>query len=246
MSQTVVSAQRLSRPRSFASKVAEALRSEIQGGTFRPGDRLPTEQVLSETFGVSRTVVREAIFALKQDGILDSFQGRGIFVSTDLPEATFRIDRAELGDMEEINRVLEFLLAHEAAAASLAAERRTDADLLRIREALDAIDSAIERGENGIEQDLAFHAEILATTGNHIFVAFGAFLENRVRHLIREARTNSSRKGLTLAVQEEHRAIYAAIAAGDKQAAHSAAEIHLKNAALRLQSYTRMTGPVTS
>lgn len=237
MSPPIAPVQRLSPPRSFASKVADALRAEIRRGTFRPGDRLPTEMVLSETFGVSRAVVREAIFALKQDGIVESFQGRGIFVASSSPEATFRIERAEIDDMEEIDRVLEFLLAHEAAAAGLAAERRSVADLDRIGRALGEIDAAIERGENGIEQDMAFHAEILAATKNHIFMSFGAFLENRVRHLIREARANSSRKGLTREVQDEHRAIYAAVAAGDKPAAIAAAETHLKNAAARLRSY---------
>lgn len=241
MPPTIAPAQRLSPPRSFASKVADALRAEIQRGTFRPGDRLPTEMVLSETFGVSRAVVREAIFALKQDGIVESFQGRGIFVASNSPEATFRIERAEIDDMEEIDRVLEFLLAHEAAAAGLAAERRTEEDLDRIGQALDSIDTAIKRGENGIEQDMRFHAEILTATKNHIFISFGAFLENRVRHVIREARANSSRNGLTREVQDEHRAIYAAIVASDKPAAHAAAETHLKNAAVRLRSYGVLT-----
>lgn len=236
MRSPIAPTQRLAPPRSFASKVTDALRAEIQRGTFRPGDRLPTEMVLSETFGVSRAVIREAIFALKQDGIVESFQGRGIFVASNSPEATFRIDRAGFDDMEEIGRVLEFLLAHEAAAAGLAAERRTEDDLLRIRTALESIDEAIKRGENGIEQDMGFHAEILAATKNHIFMSFGAFLENRVRHLIREARANSSRKGLTRVVQDEHRAIYVAIVAGDKIAAHAAAENHLTNAAARLRS----------
>ncbi|WP_334174778.1 FadR/GntR family transcriptional regulator [Pseudoxanthobacter sp.] len=229
--------RRLNPPRSYASKVADILRDEIQRGVFRPGERLPTEVVLSETFGVSRAVIREAIFALKQDGILESYQGRGIFVAEAPPELTFRLAHAELNDSDEIDRVFEFLLAHEAAAASLAAERRTPADLERIHGALEAIDAAIRCGENGIEQDMAFHSEILAATKNHLFVSFGAFLENRVRHVIREARTNSSRKGLTRQVQDEHRAIFEAISAGDKDAARIAAETHLKNAAQRLRVY---------
>lgn len=238
MSPTNGNNRRLNPPRSYASKVADILRDEIQRGVFRPGERLPTEVVLGETFGVSRAVIREAIFALKQDGIVESYQGRGIFVAQSLPEATFRLARAELNDSDEIDRVFEFLLAHEAAAAALAAERRNEADLGRIRMALEAIDHAIERGENGIEEDMRFHSEILAATKNHLFVSFGAFLENRVRHLIREARANSSRKGLTRYVQEEHRAIYAAIADGDREAARNAAETHLANAAARLRVYS--------
>ncbi|WP_081423832.1 FadR/GntR family transcriptional regulator [Celeribacter ethanolicus] len=232
---------KLTPPRSYASKVADILRREIEQNVFRPGERLPTEAVLGETFGVSRAVIREAIFALKQDGIVQSYQGRGIFVVDELPEASFCLARTELDDKEEIERVFEFLLAHEASAAALAAQRRSPADLDAIGAALGAIDAAIARGENGIEQDMAFHSEILKATGNHLFISFGAFLENRVRHLIRQARTNSSRKGLTDLVQDEHRAIFAAIEAGDAERAREAAASHLKNAAMRLTLYMQDT-----
>ncbi|MDK3020851.1 FadR/GntR family transcriptional regulator [Pseudodonghicola flavimaris] len=228
---------KLTPPRSYASKVADILRREIEQSVFRPGERLPTEAVLGQTFGVSRAVIREAIFALKQEGIVKSYQGRGIFVVDELPEASFSLARTELDDKEEIERVFEFLLAHEASAAELAAQRRTQTDLENIGAALEAIDGAIERGENGIEQDMAFHSEILKATKNHLFISFGAFLENRVRHLIRQARTNSKRKGLTALVQGEHRAIFDAIAAGDSGMARRAAETHLKNAAQRLTLY---------
>jgi DNA-binding FadR family transcriptional regulator len=224
----------MSPPRSFANKIADILRGEIYRGVFRPGERLPTEGELQANFGVSRAVVREAISALKQDGILESYQGRGIFVSTEPPEATFRL-AADLEDLQELERVLEFLLAHESAAAALAAERRSDTELLEIREALDRMNDAIVRKESGVDEDLAFHAAISSATNNEYFVSFGAFLENRIRHLIREARENSSREGLTDIVQKEHQAIYDAIAIKDREGARAAAERHLRNAADRLR-----------
>lgn len=227
--------RRIAPPRSFANKIAEVLRGEIYRGVFRPGERLPTESELGSTFGVSRAVIREAISALKQDGILESFQGRGIFVSDQPPEATFRLATADLDDLEELERVLEFLVAHEGAAAGLAAERRSDAELQKIRVALESMEKAVARNEDGIDEDLAFHATISAATNNEFFVSFGAFLENRVRHLIREARANSSRAGLTTLVQQEHRAIYDAIARSDRNGARNAAEEHLRNAAARLR-----------
>ncbi|MGX5666629.1 FadR/GntR family transcriptional regulator [Rhizobium daejeonense] len=228
--------RRISPPRSYANKIADVLRDEIYRGVFRPGERIPTEGELCANFGVSRAVVREAISALKQDGILESYQGRGIFVSSEPPEATFRL-AADLEDMQELERVLEFLLAHESAAAGLAAERRSEAELSQIRQALEKMDAAISRNEPAVDEDLAFHAAISAATNNEYFVSFGAFLENRIRHLIREARANSSRAGLTTIVQQEHKAIYDAIAARDRDAARAAAERHLRNAAERLRQY---------
>lgn len=235
MQDTALTTRRLAPPRSYANKIADILRGEIYRGVFRPGERLPTEAELGSTFGVSRAVIREAISALKQDGILESFQGRGIFVSERPPEATFRLAAADLDDLEELERVLEFLLAHESAAAGLAAERRSSAELGNIKTALDAMEAAVARNESGIDEDLAFHASISAATNNDFFVSFGAFLENRVRHLIREARANSLRAGLTQHAEQEHRAIYEAIESGDRDAARKAAEDHLRNAAARLR-----------
>ncbi|PRX08785.1 UNVERIFIED_ORG: DNA-binding FadR family transcriptional regulator [Martelella mediterranea] len=235
MTETDRQIRRFAPPRSFADKIADILRNEIYRGVFRPGERLPTEGKLCSTFGVSRAVVREAISALKQDGILESYQGRGIFVSDRPPEATFRLATADLDDLEELERVLEFLIAHETAATSLAAERRTEEELQQIKDALDAMNAAITRNEAGVDEDLAFHAAISAATNNEFFVSFNAFLENRVRHLIREARANSSRAGLTKYVQQEHDEIYAAIEARDRDAARIAAERHLRNAAERLR-----------
>ncbi len=236
MNHPEVNVRRISPPRSYANKIADVLRDEIYRGVFRPGERIPTEGELCANFGVSRAVVREAISALKQDGILESYQGRGIFVSSEPPEATFRL-AADLEDMQELERVLEFLLAHESAAAGLAAERRSEAELSQIRQALEKMDAAISRNEPAVDEDLAFHAAISAATNNEYFVSFGAFLENRIRHLIREARANSSRAGLTTIVQQEHKAIYDAIAARDRDAARAAAERHLRNAAERLRQY---------
>lgn len=244
MQDSTLPTRRIAPPRSYANRMAEILRGEVHRGVFRPGERLPTEAELGSTFGVSRAVVREAISALKQDGIIESYQGRGIFVSSRLPEATFRLAAADLDDFEEMQRVLEFLLAHEGAAAGLAAERRSEVELTRIREALRAIEGAIARNESGVDEDLAFHAAISAATNNEFFVSFGAFLENRVRHLIREARANSMRVHLTDIVQEEHSAIYEAIALGDRDKARAAAEDHLRNAAARLQQ--RKLGNLTA
>src|SRR3546814_4923658 len=56
------------------------LRSRIEGGMYAPGDKLPTEQVLVEKFGFSRTVIREAVATLRADGLLESRQGAGVFV----------------------------------------------------------------------------------------------------------------------------------------------------------------------
>lgn len=231
--------QKMTPPRNYADKIADVLRGEIERGIFKPGERLPTENLLSTTFGVSRAVIREAISALKHDGVLESFQGRGIFMRSQPSEATFRLVETDINDDEGLQKILEFLIAIEVAATGIAAERRTKSELAQIKRALGAMERAIEKGEPGIEEDMNFHSAIATATNNPFFISFSAFLENRVRHLIRTARATSSRAGLTALVQSEHRAIYDAIAAGDRDAASKAAEQHLRNAAARLKKYRK-------
>lgn len=231
---------RLARAPSLPDEIAKLLRGVIRKGTLKPGDRLPTEQQLCRMFGVSRSVVREAISQLKYDGLLESFQGRGLFAKDGGEGAAFRIEDPDLNDQHELAHILELLVAVEVAATGLAAERRSRRDLKRIKQALDAMAAAIDQGHSGVEEDLSFHRSIVEATDNPFFITFVGFLENRVRNLIRAARANTARfDGLAYAVQNEHEAIYQALAARDPEAAKTAAERHLRNAAARLQLYRK-------
>ena len=227
-----------SRPSGLPDEIAKLLRSQILNGTLKPGDKLPTEQQLCRMFGVSRPVIREAISRLKYDGVLESFQGRGVFVKAYGGGSSFRIDEPNLNDKQELAHIIELLVAIEGAATGLSAARRREHELKAIKKTLDAMAKAIEEGRSGVDEDISFHRTIVEATRNPFFIALAAFLESRVRNLIRVARTNTARyEGLAYKVQEEHVAIYQAIEARDPEAAQAAAERHLRNAAARLQLY---------
>ncbi len=237
------SGARLERAPSLPDEIARMLRDEVNKGTLKPGDRLPTEQQLCRMFGVSRPVVREAISQLKYDGVLESFQGRGVFVREDTGGSSFRIDEPDLNNQKELAHILELLISIEVAATALAAERRSEKDLQTIKAALDAMAKAIDDGESGVDEDVAFHRSIVEATENPFFIALVTFLESRVRNLIRAARASTARfEGLAYKVQQEHEAIYDAIVAGDPVAAKDAAERHLRNAAARLELYREEKG----
>ncbi len=228
----------LVRPSGLPDEIAKRLRNEVLNGTLKPGDKLPSEQQLCRMFGVSRPVVREAISRLKYDGVLESFQGRGVFVSGDGSGSSFRIDDPNLDDHRELAHIIELLVAIEGVATGLAAARRSKQELEAIKEALDAMAAAIEEGRNGVDEDISFHRTIVEATRNPFFITLVSFLESRVRNLIRVARTNTARyEGLAYKVQEEHEAIYQAIVARDPDAAKQAAERHLRGAAARLKLY---------
>ena len=131
---------------SLTSMLIEALTERIQSAQYKRGDQLPTEKDMIEEFGVSRTVVREAISNLKASGLVSTRQGKGAFV-LDEGVRSFRISEENLSVVEEVLDALELRIAIESEAAALAARRGTPADLQRIAEACEAMDRAIGAGE---------------------------------------------------------------------------------------------------
>jgi len=216
----------------LAEKLASAVRQEITQGSYKAGDRLPTEREMSEAFGVSRAIVREAMGRLKHDGIVVSRQGSGAFVA----DGTVPILRLHVvpSDADDLREVVELLSAIRSAASAHAAVRRTPAQLAAITRWYRAIGRAIRDGQPGEEEDIAFHRAIIDAAGNPLFIQLLEFLDARMRHFVRTARSNSRHRGLTQQVQEEHRVMLEAIAAGDPEAARLAAERHLANALKRL------------
>lgn len=218
----------------LTDELTKVLRDEIISGRREPGERLPTEQQLSHTYGVSRAVVREAISKLKYDGLVETRQGLGAFVGSTGRSTAFRIEGGEL-DQQELGLIFELRTTVEVEVAALAAQRRTPEDLDSIERALGEIQQAIEAGEVGADADAAFHMAIADAAANHYFKEFMEFLESRIRTSISVARRNSARfAGWGARVQDEHRAVWDAIKAGDEEAARTAMRAHLVNAADRL------------
>ena len=218
---------------SLTDSVAARIREDITSGAYSVGDKLPSERDLSEKYGVSRPIVREAIGTLKRDGLVATRQGSGAFV-TETRELAFRFSEFDWNDAMDIRNVIELLMAIEATAAGLAAERRSRAQLDSIEARLNAIQAAFDNQDAGIEEDIAFHREIVDACGNPYFREMSDFLDSRVRNFIRKARARSLQTAQLATVQEEHVAIFAAITAGNPQEARKAAETHLRGAASRL------------
>ena len=216
----------------LAERLADEIRQEIADGAFRAGGRLPTEREMSESYGVSRAIVREALGRLKHDGLIVSRQGSGAFV-VDGAAPTLRL-HVMPSDAEDLRAVVELLSAVRSAASAHAATRRTPAQLAAIQRWYDAIDAAVREGQPGEDEDIGFHRAIIQAAGNPLFDQILEFLDSRVRHFVHTARTNSRYWGLTEQVQAEHRAMLDAIAEGNAEAARLAAERHLVNALDRL------------
>jgi DNA-binding FadR family transcriptional regulator len=224
------------RSSNLAEKVLSRLSAEIRGGRLAPGARLPTEQDLIATAGVSRTVVREAIAALRAEGLVVTRQGAGAFVAEG-SRRPFRIDPADLGSLAEVLAVMELRTGIEVEAAGLAAERASAADLRDIAAAHAAIGRAIERGDSAIDQDFAFHRSIAEATRNPQFPRFLEYLGRFIipRQTIRVASDADGRLAYLRTIQKEHLAIVKAIRAKSVHRARTAMHSHLSNSRKRYQ-----------
>ena len=220
----------LAAERKLSRRLSEQLAEQIKSGRFAPGARLPTEQALTRAARVSRTVVREAVAALRAEGLVITRQGVGAFVSAEPQRAPFRIEPERLQTIADILNVMELRLGVEIESAGLAAERASRAQVRAIGAAFDTIGRAAAAGKSAVDEDLAFHRAIAEATGNAEFARFLQFIG---RHLIPRRtvsglpeRMGGSRAYLAL-IQEEHRRICQAIESRDPKAAREAMRRHL-------------------
>src|SRR3990170_4806447 len=109
-------------PRGLTAELVQRLTADITSGKLPPGSRLPTEQELIAATGVSRTVVREAVAALRAEGLVVTRQGVGAFVPANA-RRSFRVDFDQLSSLREVLDVMELRTGIETEAAGLAAER---------------------------------------------------------------------------------------------------------------------------
>ncbi|TQS70796.1 FadR family transcriptional regulator [Rhodobacteraceae bacterium] len=159
------------RPESLSVRVETDLRQAISSGEFAPGDKLPSEAQLIRSHGVSRTVVREALAALRLDGLVEPRQGAGVFVLDPRlsPDSGRQVERARLASILEI---LEVRTPVEVAAAGLAALRRSPAQEEHILDCHAALMRCIERGALFGHADFALHLAIAEATNNRQFTEF--------------------------------------------------------------------------
>ncbi len=220
----------------LADQVFGALQADIAEGRLKPGEKLPIEQQLALTFGVSRAVVREAVARLRSDGLVTVRQGAGVFVAAGPGNRAFRLPAEAAENKTSIREIYELRLGVEVEAAALAAARRAPDDLARIRRALTAIEATKGGPDFGVEADAEFHRAIALATGNSKIASFQRYLSVFLVQSIAAARANT-RAALPGAVDEvtaEHAAICAAIEAGDAPGARTAMRAHLTNAQGRL------------
>ncbi|NLU72509.1 FadR family transcriptional regulator [Streptomyces sp. HNM0575] len=204
------------------------LKQRIESGEFAPGHRLPPESVLAGELELSRPSLREAVRALAMAGVLEVRRGDGTFVTDLRPERLMSaigsfLDLAQDTALEEM---LECRKVLEPGATALAATRMDDAALDGLLERVERMRTLQEPGEL-VREDLAFHADIVAATGNRTLQSLVSSVSNRTaRARIWRALVKSDVLAWT---HQQHMDILGALRARDSLGAFAAASRHVND-----------------
>lgn len=212
---------------SIQDSIISKIKELINHKNLEPGDKLPSERMLSEKFGVTRGNIREAIQKLEFYGILKSIPQSGTFVANiGVIAMNGMIDDILSLEEPDFKSLVETRILLELKTARLAALRRTDEDLVRIKEALDAFSAKVRQGEEAVQEDLLFHLAIAKASGNSTLNTFMLSITPEIitnfekYHVCDE---DQALKGI-----QEHTDIYNAIVNQDPQKAKSMMKIHFK------------------
>jgi Transcriptional regulators len=235
--------QTLRRTRSLTSALVQALGDRVRDGRLATGSKLPTEAAIVAEFGVSRTVVREAMSRLQAAGVVETRHGIGTFVVGYGDASTFRIAPDRLGTLKDVIAVLELRIGVETEAAALAASRRTRENITALRSALDAFEAAVQAGRDAVGPDFQFHLEVARASQNRHFAELMATLGGM---MIPRARLETAqpltpeRQSYLRQVNLEHESIFEAIERKDPDAARAAIRTHLVNSRERRRRAARV------
>ncbi len=207
-------------------KIIKQIRLLISSGQLKPGDKLPPERKLADHLGIGRSAVRDAIRKLEFYGILKTLPqsgtivaGIGITALEGLITDVLEIEDSDFASLVETRVILE------ANAASYAAKRRTDEDLVQIQKALEAYEAKVSQGLEAVEEDLLFHLKIAEASKNNVLKSLMLIITpDIVSHYIS---LEVCKDGRFYQALEEHKEILEHIRNQQAESAASAMRQHL-------------------
>jgi GntR family transcriptional regulator, transcriptional repressor for pyruvate dehydrogenase complex len=225
--------------RKIYEEVAEALIDMIKSGQLKSGDKLDSVQQLAENFQVGRSAVREALSALRAMGLVEMHQGEGTYIREfDSKMLSLPVYIAALMKKDDVKNLLEVRRILEVGAVEAAALRRTDEQLIEIKEALVQMEDASDE-ELGEEADLRFHMAIAKASQNELLIGLMNNVSEMMVTTMRETRRLwlYSKKSTLDRLFQEHQSIYEAIEEKDGRKAQQLTLNHLRSVEEVLMKY---------
>lgn len=211
-------------------EIVDQIRQLLIDGQIKPGDKLPSERELIESFKVSRSSIREALSALEMMGILEVRTGEGTFIRHIRPESmmaslawSLYLDKGSILEMLEVRKMIE------VQAVGYAAERATEREINQLSETLDKMKNNLENmGSISEKADMMFHYTIAVATHNKITIKLMDTISDNLQHLIHATRPKLYEGKYTPELlYNEHEKIYNAIRSKDSEEAQRQMIEHL-------------------
>jgi len=209
--------------------VADDIERKIRSGTFKPGDRLETIERQADFYHVARSTIREALGLLRAKGLVETIQGDGTFVATDM-NTLLNESQDIISVSSELKHVLEVRRILELGAISLAVQNRTEDDVKALRHIVQQMQSALGNEDLSQLYDAKFHAGISVATHNPLVEKMMTSVMASISKTIQEIRRfwMQYEEGSFQALLEEHKAILDAIEQQDEERAIQLLSHHLE------------------
>lgn len=220
----------------ISDQVLEHIKQMLKSKQFTVNEPLPSENEFAKLFGVSRAPVREALSVLQASGIIETRQGgRTYMKEVNLNEMLDDL-KMEYISLDQVFELLEMRMVVEPQAAALAAKRRNDNDLKRMKEALNQFQLTLtQSGEIGDKADVLFHKYVMTAAKNSFMIRVMDNVDTLYRKAISYSlEKNVGHKETQERVFKEHQNIYHAIEAGQSEDAEKWMRAHLQNVIKKL------------
>jgi GntR family transcriptional repressor for pyruvate dehydrogenase complex len=219
---------------SLSSQIADRLIDEINQGVYIPGTLLPSENRLSKEFGVSRSVVREAMTVLSANGFIEVTSGKGATVReiNDEPLKIF-FERVLSTNPESLLDLLEIRSVLETKSAELAARRCTPEDIARLKTVIDEMADNLDNPDVHSELDICFHIELARCSGNSFLLHMVSSIRNMLVSVAKKLQMKPIQV-VPAATQQLHQDIFEAVAKGDPEEAMRTMMAHYDNIIARI------------
>lgn len=211
----------------ITQQVIEYLKTNIKNGNWNVGEKIPSENKLTEMLGVSRASVRVAIQQFIAIGILDSIHGKGTFLkSNDLSAFGNGLNKINRYDSFDLSKVLEFRIIVETESCLLAAQNATKENIENLNIYLNKMKESVGKSEEFVKYDMMFHEEISRATANPL-------LEKCLKEFFQQKVKNHKQLNEIFGYQDGifyHTVILKAIEAGNGTNAKKLMHDHLQKA----------------
>jgi DNA-binding FadR family transcriptional regulator len=215
----------------LAEQVTLRLMEFIESQSLKPGDLLPSETSLANSFGVSRPVIREALKNLEGKGVLEIVNGKGAMIRpVDSDPLRLFFQRAMQTERGTLLELMEVRKGLEVQAAVLAAERRGEGDLQAIRQVVQAMAQNMEDFEAYTRLDVEFHMCIASASHNAMLVYLVESIRDALRNTIVTGLRSRGPMPHIETIQQSHEALLQTITDQDVEASRLAMIRHFDDA----------------